>query len=71
VVGGVLGFSESEFRRFMKDLMVESMESERVLGREEMRSEEGLIEWIRVLRMGFEDFRVSFVAKVMNSCGED
>jgi hypothetical protein len=55
----------------MKDLMVESMESERVLGREEMRSEEGLIEWIRVLRMGFEDFRVSFVAKVMNSCGED
>lgn len=47
--------------------MVEVMESQRDGGREEMRLEEGLMEWIRVLREGFEDFRVWIMAKEMNS----
>lgn len=47
------------------------MESERDAGREEERLEEGLIEWIRVLREGLDDFRVRFVAKDKNSCGEE
>jgi len=36
-----------------------------------MRLEEGLIEWIRVLREDLEDFRVRVVAKEINSCGEE
>jgi len=36
-----------------------------------MRLEEGLIEWIRVLREDLEDLRVRVVAKEMNSCGEE
>lgn len=36
-----------------------------------MRLEEGLIEWIRVLREDLEDFKVRVVAKEMNSCGEE
>ena len=47
------------------------MESERVEGREEKRGEEGVMEWIKVLREGLEDFRFCLVAKDKNSCAED
>jgi len=42
-----------------------------VEGREVQRGEEGLMEWIRVLNMDFEDLRLCLVAKDMNSSAED
>lgn len=43
----------------------------RARGRAEERGEEGGIEWIRVLRVGFEDFRDSFEADERNSSAEE
>lgn len=51
--------------------MASEMEWEREIGREEVRSEEGLILWIRVLREGFADLRLSLVAELRNSSAED
>lgn len=70
-MGGVPGFVGFGSRRFRKDWTVAVMESQREGGREVQRGEEGLMEWIRVLREDFEDFRVSFVAMDRNSCAED
>lgn len=58
-------------RRFWKDCIAWEMEWDRERGREEERSEEGLMPWIRVLREGFEDFRACFAADLRNSSVED
>jgi hypothetical protein len=64
-----LGFEGSA--RLWKDWMDKEMERWRERGREEERSELGLMLWIRVLRVGFEDLRLSFVAEERKSSAED
>lgn len=64
-----LGFEGSA--RLWKDWMDREMERWRERGREEERSELGLMLWIRVLRVGFKDFRLSFVAEDRKSWAED
>lgn len=54
-----------------KEWIASEMEWEREIGREEARSEEGLILWIRVLREGFADLRLSLAAELRNSSAED
>jgi hypothetical protein len=78
-VGGERGDSEGSWlglgfegsARLWKDWMDREMERLRERGREEERSELGLMLWITVLRVGFEDFRLSFVAEDRNSGAED
>lgn len=41
------------------------------MGRVEKRGEEVEMSWIRVLRVDFEDLRLSLVAKERNSSAED
>lgn len=67
-MGGVEGLLS---RRLWKDSTEAAMESQREGGRSEEAVEEGLMEWIRVLREGLEDLRGSVVARERNSCGED
>lgn len=64
---GGWGFS----RRFWKERMESEIEWWREEGREEQRGEEAGMAWIKVLRVDFDDLRLSFPAEERKSSAED